>query len=71
MEHRHAFGKLFKGLPTWRYFGRNLGSLNANLMKNKLFGSAPSPRCKFWDETSDFLRMLLVEAWLLFWLVSP
>jgi hypothetical protein len=26
MEHSHAFRKLFKGLPTWRYFGRNLGS---------------------------------------------
>ena len=29
MEHAHAFRKLFKGLPTWRYFGRNLGSLEA------------------------------------------
>ena len=26
MEHRHSFGKLFKGLRTCCYFGRNLGS---------------------------------------------
>src|SRR5260370_37074777 len=28
MEHSHSFRKLFKGLPTWRYFGRNLGNLS-------------------------------------------
>jgi hypothetical protein len=28
MEHRHAFGKLFKGWRTCRYFGQNLGRLN-------------------------------------------
>jgi len=27
MEHRHSFGKLFKGLRTCCYFGRNLGRL--------------------------------------------
>jgi hypothetical protein len=32
MEHRHAFGKLFKGWPTCGYFGQNLGSLNINVM---------------------------------------
>ena len=30
MEHRHAFGKLFKGWRTCHYFGRNLGTLNFN-----------------------------------------
>src|SRR6266567_4771222 len=29
MEHRHAFGKLFKSWQTCRYFGRNLGSLDS------------------------------------------
>jgi hypothetical protein len=28
MEPRHAFGKLFKGWRTCRYFGQNLGRLN-------------------------------------------
>jgi hypothetical protein len=37
MEHRHAFGKLFKSWQTCRYFGRNLGSLNVKLLTNQKF----------------------------------